>query len=157
MIDYESLMGEALDEARVAALRGEVPVGCLLVDDAGAVLARAHNLRELFEDPSAHAEVLAMRRVAHDRGRWRLDGVTAVVTLEPCPMCAGAFVNARISRVVYGCDDQRAGAVRSLYTIGSDPRLNHQFEVIAGVRAEACGEILRAFFRVRREAKRRNR
>lgn len=157
MSDYEALMDEALVEARVAALRGEVPVGCVLVDEGSKVIARAHNLRELFEDPTAHAEVLAMRIAARDRGSWRLDGVTAVVTLEPCPMCAGAFINARIARVVYGCDDPRAGAVKSLYQLGADARFNHRYEVIAGVRGEACGEVLRAFFRARREEKKRSR
>lgn len=156
-IDYGPLMDEALSEARVAALRGEVPVGCVLIDGASNVIARAHNLRELFEDPTAHAEVLAMRQAARDRGSWRLEGVTAVVTLEPCPMCAGAFINARIERVVYGCDDPRAGAVKSLYQLGSDARINHRYEVIAGVRAEACSEVLRAFFRARREEKKRSR
>ncbi len=157
MTGYDALMGEALAEARVAALRGEVPVGCVLVDAGGAVVARGHNLRELFEDPTAHAEMVAMRRASHDRRSWRLDDVTAVVTLEPCPMCAGAFVNARIARVVYGCDDPRAGAVRSLYALGADARLNHRYEVVAGVRADECAEVLRAFFRARREEKRRNR
>jgi tRNA(adenine34) deaminase len=150
-------MGEALVEARVAALRGEVPVGCVLVDEGSAVIARAHNLRELFEDPTAHAEVLAMRAAARDRGSWRLEGVTAVVTLEPCPMCAGAFINARIGRVVYGCDDPRAGALRSLYQLGSDARFNHRYEVIAGVRGEACAEVLRGFFKARRAEKKRSR
>ena len=155
MSDYEALMDEALAEARVAALRGEVPVGCVLVDEAGVIVARAHNLRELFEDPTAHAEVLAMRTASRLRGSWRLDDLTAVVTLEPCPMCAGAFINARIKRVVYGCDDPRAGAVRSLYQLGADTRFNHRYEVIAGVRSDACAEALRAFFRARREEKRR--
>lgn len=155
MTDAERFMGLALEEARVAALRGEVPVGCVLVDALGAVVARAHNLRELFEDPTAHAEVLAMRQAARDRGSWRLDGLTAYVTLEPCAMCAGAFVNARIDRVVYGCDDPRAGALRSLYAIGEDARLNHRYAVEGGVRAEACAEALRAFFRERRAAQKR--
>jgi tRNA(adenine34) deaminase len=153
--DAERFMDLALDEARVAALRGEVPVGCVLVDAGGAVVARAHNLRELLEDPTAHAEVLAMRQAARERGSWRLDGLTAYVTLEPCAMCAGAFVNARIDRVVYGCDDPRAGALRSLYAIGEDARLNHRYAVERGVRAEACAEALRAFFRARREAQKR--
>ena len=155
MSDAERFMDLALDEARVAALRGEVPVGCVLVDTGGAVVARAHNLRELFEDPTAHAEVLAMRQAARERGSWRLDGLTAYVTLEPCAMCAGAFVNARIDRVVYGCDDPRAGALRSLYAIGEDARLNHRYAVERGVRAEACAEALRAFFRARRAAQKR--
>jgi len=153
--DAERFMDLALDEARVAALRGEVPVGCVLVDAGGGVVARAHNLRELFEDPTAHAEVLAMRQASRERGSWRLDGLTAYVTLEPCAMCAGAFVNARIDRVVYGCDDPRAGALRSLYAIGEDARLNHRYAVERGVRAEACAEALRAFFRERRAQKRK--
>jgi len=143
-------MGLCLESARLAALRGEVPVGCLVVDGAGVVLARAHNLRELLEDPTAHAEVLAMRDAATARGSWRLEGCTLYVTLEPCPMCAGALVNARIARVVYGCDDPRAGAIRSLWALANDPRLNHRCAVTAGVRAEECAEVLRAFFRARR-------
>lgn len=150
-------MDLALDEARLAEARDEVPVGCVIVDREGAVVARGHNLRELLDDPTAHAEVVAMRAAAADRAMWRLDGLTAYVTLEPCPMCAGAFVNARIDRVVYGCDDPKGGAVKTLYTIGSDPRLNHRFEVVSGVRAEACAEILRGFFRRRRDAQRRSR
>lgn len=146
-------MAVALEEARVAALRGEVPVGCVLVDGEGVVVARGHNLRELFNDPTAHAEIVAMRRAALDRRSWRLDGVTAYVTLEPCPMCAGAFTNARIQRVVYGCDDPRAGALRSLYALGEDARLNHRYEVLPGVRADECAEVLRAFFRARRREK----
>ncbi len=154
MSDPTRWMDLALEEAHVASLRGEVPVGCVLVDDGDVVVARGHNLRELLDDPTAHAEVVAMRRAAFDRRTWRLDGLTAYVTLEPCAMCAGAFVNARITRVVYGCNDPRAGALRSLYRLGEDARLNHRFEVVAGVRADACADILRAFFRARRGAKR---
>lgn len=136
----------ALDEARVAASRGEVPVGCVLVDGTGRLMARAHNLRETLRDPTAHAELVALRWAAMDRGAWRLPDVTAYVTLEPCSMCAGALVNARISRVVYGCDDPKAGAIRTLFAIGQDPRLNHRFEVTAGVLGEQCSETLRKFF-----------
>ena len=144
-------MSLALDEARVAAFREEVPVGCVLVDPArGEVVASGHNLRELLEDPTAHAEIEAMRVAARRRGSWRLDGLTAYVTLEPCAMCAGAFVNARITRVVYGCDDPRAGALRSLYRLGEDARLNHRYAVTAGVLAEACAAELKRFFRARR-------
>jgi tRNA(adenine34) deaminase len=139
-------MGLALAEADAAASHGEVPVGCILVDANGEELARSHNLRETEQDPTAHAELIALRTGAARRGSWRLDGVTAYVTLEPCPMCAGALVNARISRVVYGCDDLKAGAVRSLFTIGQDPRLNHRFEVTAGIRSEECAARLSAFF-----------
>jgi tRNA(adenine34) deaminase len=150
-LDDARWMQRALAEARLAAWRGEVPVGCVLVDPAQDLeVSAGHNLRELLSDPLAHAEVEAMRVAARRRGSWRLDGLTAYVTLEPCPMCAGAFVNARITRVVYGCDDPRAGALRSLYRIGEDPRLNHRFEVVPGVCAEECASTLRAFFRALR-------
>jgi tRNA(adenine34) deaminase len=143
-------MLEALVEAGRAAAAGEVPVGCVLVSADGVALARAHNLREALEDPTAHAEVLAARAAAATLGTWRLEGVTAYVTLEPCVMCAGALVNARIGRVVYGCDDPKAGALRSLYQVGDDARLNHRYPVLGGVEAEACAGALRAFFRARR-------
>jgi tRNA(adenine34) deaminase len=149
--DDRRWMLEALAEAARAAAAGEVPVGCVLVSPAGVELARAHNLREALEDPTAHAEVLAMRAAAAALGTWRLEGVTAYVTLEPCVMCAGALVNARIGRVVYGCDDPKAGALASLYRVGEDARLNHRYPVVAGVEAEACAEVLRAFFRARRK------
>lgn len=142
----EDLMREALAEADVAATKGEVPVGCILVDGQGTIVARGHNLRETLADPTAHAEMVALREAARARGSWRLDGLTLYVTLEPCPMCAGALVNARIDRVVYGCDDPKAGAVRSLFTIGRDERLNHRFELQAGVLAEPCADRLRRFF-----------
>ncbi len=139
-------MTAALDEARVAASRGEVPVGCVLVDRAGRTVARAHNLRETLRDPTAHAEMLAVRSAALNLGAWRLEGVTAYVTLEPCAMCAGALVHARVDRVVYGCDDPKSGAVRSLFSIGDDGRLNHRFEVTSGVLASECAAVLSTFF-----------
>jgi tRNA(adenine34) deaminase len=139
-------MAQALDEADVAAAKGEVPVGCVLVGADGALLARGHNLRETLEDPTAHAEMIAIRAAAQAIGSWRLEGVTCFVTLEPCAMCAGALVHARVARVVYGCDDPKGGAVTTLYAIGSDPRLNHRFELVSGVRAEECAQRLRAFF-----------
>ena len=142
----EAFMREAMLEASVAALRGEVPVGCVLVGANGAVLARAHNVREALNDPTGHAELLALRWAAMDLRAWRLSGVTAYVTLEPCPMCAGALVHARVDRVVYGCDDPKGGALRTLYALGSDPRLNHRFEVTPGVLGEACSSQLRSFF-----------
>ena len=148
---HRGWMLEALAEAERAALVGEVPVGCVLVSAEGVRLARAHNLREALEDPTAHAEVLAMRSAAADLGTWRLEGVTAYVTLEPCVMCAGAFVNARIGRVVYGCDDPKAGAVSTLYQLHQDARLNHRYPVLGGVEAGACAEVLRTFFRARRK------
>lgn len=138
-------MGEALAEADAAAAKGEVPVGCVVVAN-DAIVARGHNLRETDEDPTAHAETSALRAAAKARGSWRLDDATVYVTLEPCPMCAGALVNARVKRVVWGCDDPKAGAVRTLFSIGQDARLNHRFEVAAGVRGDECAERLRAFF-----------
>jgi tRNA(adenine34) deaminase len=149
----EALMREALVEARVAAARGEVPVGAVLVDASSTVIMRAHNLRETLEDPTAHAELLALRWAAMDLGSWRLEGHTLYVTLEPCPMCAGALVNARVPRVVWGCDDPKAGAVTSLYNIGVDPRLNHRFEITSGVLGDECADELRRFFRKLREKK----
>ena len=152
--DDERFLREAIALARAGMERGDGgPFGCVIVKN-GAVIGRGNNRVTSSNDPTAHAEVVAMRRAAFDRRTWRLDGLTAYVTLEPCAMCAGAFVNARITRVVYGCDDPRAGALRSLYRLGEDARLNHRFEVVAGVRADACADILRAFFRARRGAKR---
>ncbi|MBN1654337.1 MAG: nucleoside deaminase [Deltaproteobacteria bacterium] len=138
-------MREALAEADKARLLGEVPVGCVLVRE-DRVIARGHNLRESAQDPTAHAEIIALRIAAAELRSWRLLDVTAYVTLEPCPMCAGAFVNSRVSRVVYGCDDPKAGALSTLYQIGSDGRLNHRFEPIAGVLREECAAIISNFF-----------
>ncbi len=144
----------ALEEACRAEARGEVPVGAILVRE-GRVLARGHNLREFSQDPTAHAELLALREAARRLGTWRLHGVTAYVTLEPCPMCAGALVNARVDRVVWGCDDPKAGATRTLYDIGSSPRLNHRFATRGGVLAEPCARLLTRFFeRLRARARR---
>lgn len=142
----EAWMREALAEADAAADKGEVPVGCVLVSADGVVVARGHNLRETLSDPTAHAEMVALREAARVRTSWRLDDLTAYVTLEPCPMCAGALVNARVKRVVYGCDDPKAGAVRSLFTIGRDERLNHRFELEGGVLAIDCADRLKRFF-----------
>jgi tRNA(adenine34) deaminase len=141
----EAWMRVALEEARAAAVLGEVPVGCVLVRH-GAVAGRGHNLRETAHDPTAHAEMHAIRQAAAAVGDWRLDGSTAYVTLEPCAMCAGALVLARVSRVVYGCDDPKAGAVKTLYAIGQDSRLNHRFELEGGVLADECSAALRDFF-----------
>jgi tRNA(adenine34) deaminase len=142
-------MEEALALARAAAEAGEVPVGAVAVFE-GAVVGRGANRREAAHDPTAHAELLAIQEAARALGRWRLTGVTVVVTLEPCAMCAGAMVLARIDRLVYGASDPKAGAVGSLMDLSCDPRLNHRFEVERGVQAEACGALLREFFRVRR-------
>jgi tRNA(adenine34) deaminase len=141
----ELFMREALREAEKAARRGEVPVGAIAVHQ-GQIIGRGHNLRETARDPSAHAELIAIRAAAAYLASWRLIDVHLYVTLEPCPMCAGAIVNARVPRVIYGADDPKAGAVRTLYTLLSDPRLNHRPEVIPGVLADDCATQLRAFF-----------
>jgi tRNA(adenine34) deaminase len=148
-MDDAELMGLALDAGRAAEKLGEVPVGAVLAVE-GKPIAVAHNEREASHDPTAHAEILALRRGAEALGRWRLFDATLYVTLEPCPMCAGALVHARVARLVYGTRDPRAGAVRTLYQIADDPRLNHRVEIVEGVRAEEAGELLRAFFRDRR-------
>ena len=142
----EDNMRLALAEASAAAQTGDVPVGAIVIDSAGDVIGRGRNRREIDRDPTAHAEVVALREAARHTGTWRLHGATLFVTLEPCPMCAGALVNARIERVVYGCDDPKAGALRSLYALGGDTRLNHHFLVTPGVLPEECGRLLSDFF-----------
>jgi tRNA(adenine34) deaminase len=142
-------MDEAIVEAELAAAHDDVPIGAVVVRD-GAVIARGRNRREADTDPTAHAEILALRAAARVLGTWRLDGCTLYVTLEPCTMCAGALVLARLDRLVFGADDPKAGAVGALYDVPRDPRLNHQVEVVRGVRAERCGELLRSFFAARR-------
>lgn len=142
-------MGLALEEARTALTHGDVPIGAVIVRD-GEVLSRARNERELRKDPTAHAEVLALRAASEATGEWRLSGTTMYVTLEPCAMCAGALVLARVSRLVFGPQDLRAGAALSLYNIVQDPRLNHSIEVTTGVLEDECLEVLQAFFRERR-------
>jgi len=143
----DALMAVALDEARAAANNGDVPVGALVVRLAdGSVVAQRHNERERTADPTAHAEVLALRDAASAAGTWRLDGHALVVTLEPCPMCAGAAIAARLAMVAFGATDPKAGALGSLYNLGVDPRLNHELTVVDGVRADECGALLRAFF-----------
>ncbi len=145
----DELMALAIDEARLAAAHGDVPVGALVVID-GNIIARRHNEREATHDPTAHAELLAVRDAAQTLGSWRLTDATVVVTLEPCPMCAGALQQARIGRVVFGAADMKAGACGSLYSLGSDPRLNHEFATTHGVRAEECAALLTEFFAARR-------
>jgi tRNA(adenine34) deaminase len=147
--DDEAFMRAALDEARAAAAAGDVPVGAVLVD-GGTIVARGRNRREVDHDPTAHAEIVALRAAARQKASWRLLGATLYVTLEPCAMCAGALVSARVARVVFGCTDPKAGAVATLFEIGRDPRLNHRFEVSGGVLGDACADELRAFFRERR-------
>ena len=141
----DELMGLALAEARSAPAHGDVPVGAVVWLD-GEVVARRHNERELTGDPTAHAEILALRDAAARMGGWRLDGATVAVTLEPCPMCAGALQQARVARVVFGAADPKAGALGSLYNLGADPRLNHEFEVVPRARAEECAALLQEFF-----------
>ena len=140
----------ALEEARSALPHGDVPVGAVVVGPGGEVLARRHNERELTGDPTAHAEVLALRDAAEQLGRWRLSDCTLVVTLEPCPMCAGAALAARIATVVFGAADPKAGACGSLYNLGADPRLNHDMAIVPGVGAAEAGTLLRSFFAARR-------
>lgn len=166
----ERYMRIALEEAHLAAEEGEVPIGAAVILRGPAawdvrtpyeregyepcVIARAHNRRELDGDPSAHAEFLAMREAAALLGRWRLVGCTVYVTVEPCLMCAGLMVNSRIDRCVYGAPDPKGGALGTLYDVSHDPRLNHEFDVTAGVLADDCAAVLRTFFRMRRLAAR---
>ena len=147
----DRLMELALDEARAAEAHGDVPIGAIVARiDTGEVIARRHNERELTHDPTAHAEVLALRDASIALGTWRLDDCALVVTLEPCAMCAGALVNARIGLVAFGATDPKAGAVGSRYHLLADPRLNHECPVVNGVRADEAGELLRSFFASRR-------
>lgn len=139
------LMGLAIEEATAAGARGEVPIGAVVVID-GVVVARRHNQREELQDPTAHAELLAIRDAAAAIGSWRLENATVVVTLEPCAMCAGTMVNARIGRVVFGARSLDNGACGSLYQLGADPRLNHEFAVTADVRGEECSRLLSDYF-----------
>lgn len=145
----EELMAVALDEAKAAMSHRDVPVGAVVVS-GGEIIARRHNERELSGDPTAHAEVLALRDAAEHLGGWRLHECTLIVTLEPCLMCAGAGLNGRLARIVYGTPDMVAGACLSLYNVCDDPRLNHRIELVAGVRAEECGQLLVDFFETQR-------
>jgi tRNA(adenine34) deaminase len=139
-------MDAALGEAGAALARGDVPVGAVVLDGSGEVVAAAHNERESGDDPTAHAEIVALRRAGAVLGAWRLDGCTLAVTLEPCTMCAGALVLARIARLVFGAWDPKAGAVGSLWDVVRDRRLNHRPDVVAGVRAADCQALLAQFF-----------
>ncbi len=149
-----AFMAIALEEARAAASEGEVPIGAVVVCN-GEVVARAHNRRETDRDPSAHAEFSAMCQAARALDRWRLTGCTVYVTLEPCLMCAGLMVNARVDRCVYGAADPKGGAVGTLFDVSHDERLNHEFQVSSGVCQEECAQVLRDFFRERRAARKR--
>ncbi len=147
--DDERYMALALEIAEDATRRGDVPVGAIVVAD-GRIVGVGHNRRELDADPTGHAEIVALRDACRSAGRWRVDGATLYVTLEPCPMCAGAIVNARVARLVYGATDPKAGAVDSLYEICTDPRLNHRVQVLGGVLADPSAALLRGFFKAAR-------
>ncbi|MCY3910206.1 MAG: nucleoside deaminase [bacterium] len=149
MTDDRALMELALAEARQAAERGEVPIGAVVAIN-GEVVAARHNERESTNDPTAHAEILALRDAAATQGSSRLDGAVLVTTLEPCPMCAGAAVMARVAKVVFAAEDPKAGACGTLYNLGADPRLNHNFDVVAGVGREESASLLQEFFAERR-------
>ena len=144
------LMALAIEQAALADAANEVPVGCVIADASGNVIASGQNRRERDEDPTAHAEIMALRAAGRALGTWRLEGCTLAVTLEPCPMCAGALVNARIGNLIFGASDPKAGATGTLMNLCTDPRLNHDVRVIGGVLADACAEQLRAFFRRQR-------
>lgn len=146
----ETWMRAALLEARKAAAAGEVPVGAVVVSPEGKILSRAHNRPVSSCDPTAHAEILALRKAAKKTGNYRLSGCRLVVTIEPCPMCAGASIHARVAEIIYGADDPKTGAVRTLCRLASDPRLNHRAAVISGVLADECAALLTDFFRTRR-------
>ncbi|WP_294156924.1 tRNA adenosine(34) deaminase TadA [uncultured Selenomonas sp.] len=146
----EDFMRAALSEAQAAYDIGEVPIGAVLVDAAGHIVARGHNLRETAHDATAHAEMIAIRAACEALGRWRLSGLTLYVTIEPCPMCAGAIVMSRVDRVVYGSTDAKAGACESLFNIPGHPALNHAPAMTAGVLQEECAGIMKRFFRERR-------
>lgn len=149
----ERYMSTAIEAAKTARDNGDVPIGAVIVHQ-GQIIAKAYNQREQLNDPTAHAEIIALTQAAAALGSWRLDGCTIYVTLEPCPMCAGALVLGRLDRLVYGCDDPKTGAVKSLYNIVQDERLNHRLEVTSGVLVEECAALLQEFFARRREKKR---
>jgi tRNA(adenine34) deaminase len=145
----ERLMKLAIEQARIAEENGDVPIGAVIVYE-NQIIGRAYNQREQLQDPTAHAEIIALTQAAAFLESWRLHGCTIYVTLEPCPMCAGALVLARVDRLVYGCDDPKTGAVKSLYNIVTDERLNHTVNVTSGVLAEECSGVLQQFFQRRR-------
>ncbi len=148
----EQFMHEALTEAWKAYLIAEVPIGAVVVKD-GRIIGRGHNLRESSKDPTAHAEIIAIREAAKYLGGWRLTGCSLYVTIEPCPMCAGAIYQARLDKLVYGAPDLKAGAAGTLYNIPQDDRLNHQMEVIPGVLLDECANIMKSFFKELRNRK----
>ncbi|WP_308466200.1 tRNA adenosine(34) deaminase TadA [Rathayibacter soli] len=149
-IEHHEWMLRALADARLAVATGDVPVAALILDPTGRVIGTGRNEREKLQDPTAHAEIVALRAAAHALGDWQLNGTTLIVTLEPCVMCAGAILAARVPRVVFGAWDEKAGAAGSVYDVLRDRRLNHRVEVIAGVEADACAAVLEEFFAGRR-------
>lgn len=155
--EHDRFMALAMEQAELARAKGDVPVGAVIVRD-GQVISTGHNLREVAQDPTAHAEMIALRAAAESLGSWRLEGCTVYVTLEPCPMCAGAMVLSRIHGCVYGASDPKGGFLGTLTDLSDFPGLNHRFDVVPGVRREACAEQLRSFFReLRKSGKRRRR
>jgi tRNA(adenine34) deaminase len=149
-LSYAEAMGVALDEARIGVAEGEIPIGAVVLGPDDTVIGRAHNTREGSHDPTAHAEVLALRQAASARGGWRLDGCTLVVTMEPCPMCAGAIVMARVPKLVFGAWNEEYGAAGSRWDLVRDRRLNHRAEVIPGIRADECAAIVTDFLAAHR-------
>jgi len=150
-LDFSPFMKEALQEAIKGSDEGEVPVGAVIVDPAGSIVARAHNQPISLNDPCAHAEILALRQAGIFYKNYRIEGATLVVTVEPCLMCIGAAMHARVARLVFGAPDPKSGAVGSLYNVPEDLRLNHRMEVVPGVLAEECRRLLQGFFRMRRD------
>jgi len=150
MIDYKKAMLEALEVAETATVSGDVPVGAVIFNEEGLLVGVGHNLRERDHDPTAHAEIIAMREAAKKNETWRLDGHTLVVTLEPCAMCAGAIAQSRMKTVVFGAWDEKAGAVGSVWDILRDPRAPHQVEVISGIMEAECAQLLKDFFKQQR-------
>ena len=151
MLDnFHQWMEEALSEAEKGARQGEVPVGAVLTDPDGQILARAHNRPISLNDPTAHAEILTLRQAAHIYQNYRLPGMTLTVTIEPCLMCMGAAIHARIARLIYGAHDKKFGAAGSLYNIAADIRLNHRLEIISGIREKDCSDMIQSFFKTRR-------
>jgi tRNA(adenine34) deaminase len=151
----EQYMRIAIEQAKTAEENGDIPIGVVIVYK-NQIIAKAYNQREQLRDPTAHAEIIALTQAAAAKESWRLNGCTMYVTLEPCPMCAGALVLARVDRLVYGCDDPKAGACKSLYNIVQDERLNHRLEVTSGVLQEQCRQQLQEFFSQRREENKKN-
>jgi len=149
--DWVPYMRRALELARLGESLGDIPIGAVVVDAHGKIIAEAHNEREIMKDPTAHAEVLALKRASEVRGEWRMVGCTLVVTLEPCVMCSGALSLSRVDRVVYGASDPKAGAMGSIYEIHGDRRLNHVIDVIPGICLEECRDMLLSFFRSKRD------